>query len=110
MCLHVRACVLSSCVCAVRVCLHVCVSACVCARVCVSACVCARVRVCVCVCVRLCVCVCVHAHNAHSNYCPTGIGVAVPDILQQHRINKLQQFGGNAWRTAHNCPTVRLRE
>ncbi len=58
-CVCVRAC---ACVC-VRVCacVRVCVSACVRACVCVCVCVCVRacMRVCVCVCVRACVCVCV---------------------------------------------------
>jgi beta-galactosidase len=38
----------------------------------------------------------------------TGLGVAVPDSLQAHRIAKIQELGGNAWRTAHNAPNVAL--
>jgi len=37
-----------------------------------------------------------------------GLGVAVPDTLQGHRIAKLQELGGNAWRTAHNAPNPSL--
>ena len=37
-----------------------------------------------------------------------GIGVAVPDVLQLHRISKLKDMGANGWRTAHNCPTKAL--
>ena len=37
-----------------------------------------------------------------------GVGVAVPDALQAHRVAKLKQMGCNAWRTAHNAPTPAL--
>ena len=37
-----------------------------------------------------------------------GIGVAVPDMLQAHRIGKLQEMGSNGWRTAHNPPNEAL--
>ena len=37
-----------------------------------------------------------------------GVGVAVPDILQAHRIAKLQEMGANGWRTAHNPPNPAL--
>ena len=37
-----------------------------------------------------------------------GTGVAVPDILQAHRIAKLQEMGANGWRTAHNPPNPGL--
>ena len=37
-----------------------------------------------------------------------GVGVAVPDALQAHRVAKLQQMGCNGWRTAHNAPTPAL--
>jgi beta-galactosidase len=37
-----------------------------------------------------------------------GFGVAVPDTLQSHRVLKMQEFGANAWRTAHNCPSSSL--
>jgi hypothetical protein len=37
-----------------------------------------------------------------------GVGVAVPDGLQVHRIAKLKEMGMNGWRTAHNAPTPAL--
>eukprot|EP00937_MAST-01D_sp_MAST-1D-sp2_P002554 g2554.t1 len=37
-----------------------------------------------------------------------GIGVAVPDMLQAHRIQKLKDMGSNGWRTAHNPPNEAL--
>ena len=37
-----------------------------------------------------------------------GVGVAVPDSLQYHRIAKLKEMGANAWRTAHNAPNEGL--
>ena len=37
-----------------------------------------------------------------------GVGVAVPDALQTYRVAKLQSFGANGWRTAHNAPTPAL--
>ena len=37
-----------------------------------------------------------------------GVGVAIPDHLQWHRVQKLKDMGGNGWRTAHNCPTEAL--
>ena len=37
-----------------------------------------------------------------------GLGVAIPDSLQTHRVDKIQELGGNAWRTAHNAPNVAL--
>lgn len=36
------------------------------------------------------------------------VGVAVPDLLQEHRMRMLKGFGGNAWRTAHNPPNDAL--
>ena len=39
-----------------------------------------------------------------------GVGVAVPDSLQLHRVAKLKEMGANAWRTAHNCPNEGLLE
>jgi beta-galactosidase len=36
------------------------------------------------------------------------LGVAIPDSLQAWRISKMQELGGNAWRTAHNAPTEAL--
>ena len=37
-----------------------------------------------------------------------GLGVALPDHLQSHRILKLKDMGVNGWRTAHNPPNVAL--
>jgi len=37
-----------------------------------------------------------------------GVGIAVPDSLQAWRVNRLKQMGCNAWRTAHNPPSVAL--
>ena len=37
-----------------------------------------------------------------------GLGVAVPDALQEHRVERMKSFGINAWRTAHNPPTPGL--
>ena len=37
-----------------------------------------------------------------------GVGVAIPDALQAHRVAKLQAMGGNGWRTSHNAPTPAL--
>lgn len=37
-----------------------------------------------------------------------GVGVAVPDRLQWHRVSVLKAFGVNGWRTAHNPPTPAL--
>ena len=37
-----------------------------------------------------------------------GLGVAVPDGLQVHRIQKLKDMGMNGWRTAHNAPNPAL--
>lgn len=45
--------------------------------------------------------VCCHQDHA-------GVGVAVPDRLNTWRIEKLKEFGTNAYRTSHNPPTVSL--
>jgi beta-galactosidase len=37
-----------------------------------------------------------------------GVGTAIPDALQEFRVKKLKEFGGNAIRTAHNPPTPEL--
>lgn len=37
-----------------------------------------------------------------------GLGVAIPDHLQFHRIAKLKEMGVNGWRTAHNPPNPGL--
>ena len=36
-----------------------------------------------------------------------GVGVAVPDSIWEFRVRKLKEMGANAYRTAHNPPTVR---
>ncbi len=37
-----------------------------------------------------------------------GVGVAVPDAVQEYRIRRLKDMGGNAYRCAHNPPTPEL--
>jgi len=37
-----------------------------------------------------------------------GVGVAIPDALQEFRVEKLKEFGCNAIRTPHNPPTPEL--
>jgi len=37
-----------------------------------------------------------------------GVGVALPDALQEFRVKKLKEFGCNAIRTSHNPPTLEL--
>ena len=37
-----------------------------------------------------------------------GLGVAIPDHLQEYRIQKLKDMGANGWRTAHNPPNPAL--
>jgi beta-galactosidase len=37
-----------------------------------------------------------------------GVGVALPDALQEYRISRLKSFGCNAYRCAHNPPTPEL--
>ena len=37
-----------------------------------------------------------------------GVGVAVPDRIQVHRVAALKEMGGNAWRCAHNPPNSEL--
>jgi beta-galactosidase len=39
-----------------------------------------------------------------------GVGVAVPDAIQEFRIRKLKEMGSNAYRTAHNPPSKELLE
>jgi beta-galactosidase len=39
-----------------------------------------------------------------------GVGAALPDRLQQYRIEVLKSMGGNAVRTSHNMPTPELVE
>ena len=44
--------------------------------------------------------------NLHQDH--AGVGVAVPDALQEYRIRRLQAVGSNAIRTSHNPPTPEL--
>ena len=37
-----------------------------------------------------------------------GVGAALPDRLQRYRIERLREFGSNAYRTTHNPPTPEL--
>jgi beta-galactosidase len=37
-----------------------------------------------------------------------GVGVAVPDRVNEYRIERLREMGSNAYRTAHNPPTPEL--
>jgi beta-galactosidase len=39
-----------------------------------------------------------------------GVGVAIPDALQEFRVKKLMEFGCNAIRTSHHPPTPELLE
>ena len=39
-----------------------------------------------------------------------GVGVAVPDAVQEYRIRRLKDMGGNAYRCAHNPPAPELLE
>lgn len=41
--------------------------------------------------------------NNHQDH--AGVGAAIPDALQEFRINKLKEIGSNAIRTSHNPPT-----
>jgi beta-galactosidase len=45
--------------------------------------------------------VCYHQDHA-------GVGVALPDALQNYRVGKLKEMGCNAYRTSHNPPTPEL--
>jgi beta-galactosidase len=44
--------------------------------------------------------------NNHQDH--AGVGVALPDALQEYRIKRLKEVGCNAIRTAHNPPTPEL--
>jgi beta-galactosidase len=44
--------------------------------------------------------------NNHQDH--AGVGVAVPDALQEFRIRRLQEMGSNAYRCSHNPPTPEL--
>ncbi|NQU44096.1 hypothetical protein HQ520_12480 [bacterium] len=39
-----------------------------------------------------------------------GVGAALPDRLQEYRVEKLKEMGCNAYRTSHNPPTPELLE
>lgn len=45
--------------------------------------------------------VCCHQDHA-------GVGVAVPDAIQDYRVRRLKEMGVNAYRTSHNPPTPEL--
>jgi len=44
--------------------------------------------------------------NNHQDH--AGVGVAVPDALQEFRIKRLKEMGSNAYRCSHNPPTPEL--
>jgi beta-galactosidase len=44
--------------------------------------------------------------NNHQDH--AGVGVAIPDALQDYRIERLKAFGCNAYRCSHNPPTPEL--
>ncbi len=44
--------------------------------------------------------------NNHQDH--AGVGVALPDALQEFRLRKLKEFGCNAYRASHNPPTPEL--
>ena len=46
--------------------------------------------------------------NNHQDH--AGVGTAIPDCLQEFRINKLKSMGCNAYRCSHNPPTPELLE
>lgn len=48
----------------------------------------------------------VHGVCCHQDH--AGVGVAVPDAIQDYRIRKLKEYGVNGYRTSHNAPTPEL--
>ncbi|PTY07115.1 beta-galactosidase [Opitutaceae bacterium EW11] len=50
----------------------------------------------------------IHGTCNHQDH--AGVGVALPDALQEFRVRKLKEFGCNAYRTAHHAPTPELLE
>ncbi|BET69260.1 beta-galactosidase GalA [Opitutales bacterium ASA1] len=46
--------------------------------------------------------------NNHQDH--AGVGVAVPDALQEFRLRRLMEMGANTYRTAHHPPTPELLE
>lgn len=50
----------------------------------------------------------IHGTCNHQDH--AGVGVAMPDALQEFRVKRLKEFGCNAYRTAHNPPPPELLE
>ncbi|HLP07856.1 MAG TPA: beta-galactosidase GalA [Opitutaceae bacterium] len=50
----------------------------------------------------------IHGTCNHQDH--AGVGVAMPDALQEFRVKRLKEMGSNAYRTAHNPPTPELLE
>jgi len=50
----------------------------------------------------------IHGTCNHQDH--AGVGIAIPDALQEFRVKQLQEFGCNAIRTSHNPPTPELLE
>jgi beta-galactosidase len=50
----------------------------------------------------------VRLHGANNHQDHAGVGVAVPDALQEFRIAKLKEIGCNAYRCAHHPPAPEL--
>jgi len=48
----------------------------------------------------------IHGTCNHQDH--AGVGVALPDALQEFRLKRLKEFGCNAYRTAHHPPTPEL--
>jgi len=48
----------------------------------------------------------IHGTCNHQDH--AGVGAAIPDALQEFRVNQLKEFGCNAIRTSHNPPTPEL--
>ena len=46
--------------------------------------------------------------NLHDDF--AGVGVALPDRINVYKIEKLKEMGANAYRAAHNPPTVEVLE
>jgi len=47
-----------------------------------------------------------HGSDSHQDH--AGVGAAMPDALQEFRINALKEFGCNIYRCSHNPPTPEL--
>ena len=45
----------------------------------------------------------IHGDCNHHDF--AGVGIAMPDNLQEWRIKKLQELGANAWRCSHSVPS-----